>query len=359
MRVVLARPLARGLTLGVGGFVCFVVGWPVMLVAPLLIALGALGAGLSVWRWERTRVVLTTEKLFVVARHAAPAGSARSSSTASATIEVEQSLLGRMLGYGTLSAGELEIPFVPQPRDVGSLVARLSALAFRAPNRTSVRVRRSWLNWAGYGPGSLVVHGAREHNLKDITVRLPRNKLVCITGLSGSGQVQPGLRHDLRGGPAALRREPERVRAAVPADDGEAGRRVDRRPLPGDLDRPEDDEPEPALDGRHRHRDLRLPAPALRAGRPSALPGLRPADRRPEPRRDRRPGAELAEGTRFTVNAPVVRDRKGEYKDVFEELRREGFTRVKVDGELHAARGGDRRSTRSSSTRSRSSSTGS
>jgi hypothetical protein len=44
-----------------------------------------------------------------------------------ATIEVEQSLLGRVLGYGTLSAGELEIPFVPQPRDVGSLVARLSA----------------------------------------------------------------------------------------------------------------------------------------------------------------------------------------------------------------------------------------
>src|SRR5256714_1692861 len=43
---------------------------------------------------------------------------------------------------------------------------------------------------------------------------------------------------------------------------------------------------------------------------------------------------QLPEGTKFTVNAPVVRDRKGEYKDVFEELRNEGFTRVKVDGEL-------------------------
>ncbi len=41
----------------------------------------------------------------------------------------------------------------------------------------------------------------------------------------------------------------------------------------------------------------------------------------------------LPEGTKFTVNAPVVRDRKGEYKDVLEELRRDGFTRVKVDGE--------------------------
>jgi excinuclease ABC subunit A len=44
---------------------------------------------------------------------------------------------------------------------------------------------------------------------------------------------------------------------------------------------------------------------------------------------------QLPEGTRFTVNAPVVRDRKGEYKDVFEELQREGFTRVKVDGEQY------------------------
>ena len=41
----------------------------------------------------------------------------------------------------------------------------------------------------------------------------------------------------------------------------------------------------------------------------------------------------LAEGTKFTVNAPVVRDRKGEFKDVLEELRADGFTRVKVDGE--------------------------
>ena len=124
--IVLAKPLARGLILGLAGFVCFVLGWPVMLAAPLLIALGALGAGLSVWRWERTKVVLTTERLLVVhgtlRRRAAAIRLERV-----ATIEVEQSLLGRLLGYGTLSAGELEIPFVPQPRDVGSLVARLGA----------------------------------------------------------------------------------------------------------------------------------------------------------------------------------------------------------------------------------------
>src|ERR671933_3063881 len=81
----------------------------------------------------------------------------------------------------------------------------------------------------------LVVHGAREHNLKDVTVRLPRNALICVTGLSGEQIVDQVLT--------------------------------------------------------------------------------------------------LPEGTRFTVNAPVVRDRKGEYKDLFEQLRGEGFTRAKVDGE--------------------------
>jgi membrane protein YdbS with pleckstrin-like domain len=124
--IVLARPLARGVTLGLGGFACFVVGWPLMLVGPPLIGLGALGAGLSVWRWERTRIVITTEKLVVVhgtlRRRAATIRLDRV-----ATIEIEQSLLGRLLGYGTLAAGELEIPFVPQPRDVSTLVARLSA----------------------------------------------------------------------------------------------------------------------------------------------------------------------------------------------------------------------------------------
>src|SRR5262249_34684442 len=61
------------------------------------------------------------------------------------------------------------------------------------------------------------------------------------------GQVQPGLRHDLCGRAAALRRVSERLRKTVPPDDGEAGCRLDRRPQPGYLDRPEDDLAEPAL----------------------------------------------------------------------------------------------------------------
>lgn len=124
--IVLARPLARGAALGLGGFVCFALGWPLMLAGPPLIAVGGVGAALAVWRWERTKVVVTTEKLLVVhgtlRRRAAAVRLGRIE-----TVEVDQSLLGRLLGYGTLVAGELEIPFVPQPGDVGSLVARLGA----------------------------------------------------------------------------------------------------------------------------------------------------------------------------------------------------------------------------------------
>jgi excinuclease ABC subunit A len=179
----------------------------------------------------------------------------------------------------------------------------------------------------------LVVHGAREHNLKDVTVALPRNKLICITGLSGSGKSSLAFDTIYAGGPAALRRVALGVRAAVPADDGEARRRLDRRALAGDLDRPEDDVAEPALDGRHGDGDLRLPALLYaRVGRP-ALPvcGRPIAGQSLESIVDQI--LALPDGTRFTVNAPVVRDRKGEFKDVLEELRREGFTRVKVDGE--------------------------
>ena len=109
-------------------------------------------------------------------------------------------------------------------------------------------------------------------------------------------QVEPCLRHDLRRGPAALRRVPLGLRPAVPGPDGQARRRLDRGTFAGDLDRPEDDLPEPAVDGRHRHRDLRLPAPALGEGRASPLPQLRRADRRPVDRADRRQRDDASRG---------------------------------------------------------------
>ena len=120
--VVLVRPLLRAVLLtGVGvGFVA--AGWPASLPGPFLMLLGAIVALRAVWRWERTHVVVTTEKLFVVhgtvRRRAAAVRLARLGA-----VEVEQSLLGRLLGYGTVIAGELEIPYVPAPRELARLVA--------------------------------------------------------------------------------------------------------------------------------------------------------------------------------------------------------------------------------------------
>ena len=102
-------------------------------------------------------------------------------------------------------------------------------------------------------------------------------------------QVQPGLRHDLRRGPAALRRVAVGVRPPVPGPDGQARRRLHRGAEPRGLDRPEVHVQEPSLHRRHHHRGLRLPPPPLRARRPSALPGLPQPDRAADAAADRRP----------------------------------------------------------------------
>ena len=104
------------------------------------------------------------------------------------------------------------------------------------------------------------------------------------------GQIVTRVRHDLRRGPAPLRRVAVGVRAPVPRPDGQARRRLDRGPVAGDLDRSEDDLAQPAVDGRHGHRDLRLPAAAVVADRPSPLPHLRASDQRSVGRADHRPG---------------------------------------------------------------------
>ena len=109
------------------------------------------------------------------------------------------------------------------------------------------------------------------------TSRIPKKKLVVLTGVSGSGKSLARLRHALRRGPAALRRVAVGLRAPVPRPDGEAEVRHDPRPLAHHLDRAEDDRHEPALDRRHDHRDLRLPARAVGARRRAALPPLRRA----------------------------------------------------------------------------------
>jgi hypothetical protein len=84
--------------------------------------IGALLALRAVLRWDRTSLVVTTEKLLVVhgvaQRRAAAVRFARIGA-----VEVEQGLVGRLLGYGTVIAGELEIPYVPDPRRVGRLAS--------------------------------------------------------------------------------------------------------------------------------------------------------------------------------------------------------------------------------------------
>ena len=124
--VVLAGPFVRASGLAAVGIGLMAVGWPVSILGVVLQAVAAFVALRAVWDWERTHVVLTTEKLFVVhgtlRRRAAAVRLARVGA-----VEIEQSLLGRLLGYGTIVAGELEIEYVPEPRRVYGLVERLSA----------------------------------------------------------------------------------------------------------------------------------------------------------------------------------------------------------------------------------------
>lgn len=119
----LAGAFVRAVFLAIPGAFAVGVGWPATIAGAVLLGLAALLSLRAVWRWERTRVVLTTEKLFVVhgtlRRRAAAVRLARIGA-----VEIEQSLLGRLLDYGTIVAGDLEITYVPRPR---RLVDRLSA----------------------------------------------------------------------------------------------------------------------------------------------------------------------------------------------------------------------------------------
>ena len=179
----------------------------------------------------------------------------------------------------------------------------------------------------------LVVHGAREHNLKDITVRLPRHALVCITGLSGSGKSSLAFDTIYAEG---QRRYVESLSAYA--------RQFLQMMEKPDVDSIDGLSPAISIDQKTTSRNPRSTVGTVteiydylrllyaRVGRPHC-----PVCGRPIAGQSLQAIVDqilrLPDGTRFTVNAPVVRDRKGEYREVFEELRGEGFTRVKVDGE--------------------------
>jgi uncharacterized membrane protein YdbT with pleckstrin-like domain len=123
--IVLVRPLARALVLATVGGLGFLLGWPGSFAGAVLLVVAAGYAFTAVLQWDRTHVVLTAEKLFVVhgilRRRAAAVRLAKV-----ATVELEESLLGRWFGYGTLVAGDLEIECVPRAREVCGLVQRLA-----------------------------------------------------------------------------------------------------------------------------------------------------------------------------------------------------------------------------------------
>ena len=204
------------------------------------------------------------------------------------------------------------------------------------------------------------VRGAAEHNLRRVDVRLPKHALIVFTGPSGSGKSSLAFDTHLRRGPAPLRRVALELRAPVPRADGEAEVRPHPRPLADHLDRAEGGQQQPALDGRHDHRGLRLPARALGAHRAPALPPLRPRRWSGSRRRRSSTGCSRCRpGTRFLLLARLVDNRKGEYRELLREAVARGLRAASASTARSCAATSCPRSTRSASTPSTSSSTGS
>jgi excinuclease ABC subunit A len=177
----------------------------------------------------------------------------------------------------------------------------------------------------------IVVSGAREHNLKDISLTLPRDALVVVTGLSGSGKSSLAFDTIYAEG---QRRYVESLSAYA-------------RQFLGQMDKPDVDSieglsPAISIDQKTTSRNPRSTVGTVteiydylrllwsRVGKPHCPICGRPiVGQSAEQIIDQ--VMELADGARFMVLAPVVRGRKGEYGKLLEELRTDGFTRVKID----------------------------
>src|SRR5512141_2362378 len=178
------------------------------------------------------------------------------------------------------------------------------------------------------------VVGARQHNLKNITVEIPRDQLVVITGLSGSGKSSLAFDTIFAEG---QRRYVESLSAYA-------------RQFLGQMDKPDVDSieglsPAISIDQKTTSRNPRSTVGTVteiydylrllwaRIGHPHChICGKPIAGQSAEQIIDQ--VLELEEGTRFMVLAPVVRGRKGEYGKMLDDLRAEGFTRVKIDGDV-------------------------
>jgi uncharacterized membrane protein YdbT with pleckstrin-like domain len=124
---VLARPIARSSMLVLLGIAVLLVPFaPAAVVGALLIAAGAAFTLRAVWQWERTHLVVTTEKIYLLN------GTLRRRTKAVRlkaveAVEVDQSLVGQLLGYGTVVVGPLEVRHIARPGDVCRLVERLAS----------------------------------------------------------------------------------------------------------------------------------------------------------------------------------------------------------------------------------------
>jgi excinuclease ABC subunit A len=178
----------------------------------------------------------------------------------------------------------------------------------------------------------LVVRGAREHNLKDVSLDLPRDSLIVFTGLSGSGKSSLAFDTIFAEG---QRRYVESLSAYA-------------RQFLGQMDKPDVDfidglSPAVSIDQKAASRNPRSTVGTItevydylrllyaRVGKPHCPICGRPIARQtPQQIVDRL--LEVDEGTRFQVLAPVVRGRKGEYTELLRELQLKGFSRARVDG---------------------------
>jgi excinuclease ABC subunit A len=180
----------------------------------------------------------------------------------------------------------------------------------------------------------ILVKGAREHNLKDIDLELPRDQLIVFTGLSGSGKSSLAFDTIYAEG---QRRYVESLSAYA-------------RQLLGPMDKPDVDfieglSPAISIDQKTASRNPRSTVGTVteihdylrllfaRTGLPHC-PNDGTAVSRQTPQQIVDRVLELEEGTRFQLLAPVVRGRKGEYDSLVAELVRDGFSRARIDGEV-------------------------
>src|SRR5690554_5788179 len=181
----------------------------------------------------------------------------------------------------------------------------------------------------------LVVRGAREHNLKNIDVEIPRDRLVVITGLSGSGKSSLAFDTIYAEG---QRRYVESLSAYARQFLG-----VMEKP---DVDAIEGLSPAISIEQKSTGRNPRSTVGTVteiydylrllwaRCGTPHCLSCRRPVVRQSASQIVDRV-LSWPEGSRIEVLAPLVRGRKGEFRELFEEMRRKGFVRVRVDGAVY------------------------